>query len=107
MKHAPSPEPGSTAQLQFDDNSLLPLLFGQHDRNLARLERLLGVTLVSRGNRLAVSGPPEATRAAELALEALHTRLKKGLAVGDAEVVHSGFDEGEGHDVDSIPSRDS
>jgi len=27
--------------LQFDDNRLLPLLFGEHDQNLARIERNL------------------------------------------------------------------
>jgi len=72
--------------LQFDDNALLPLLFGEHDQNLARLETLLGVHLAARGNRLAISGPPEAVRTAELAIEALYQRLKKGLEVGDGEV---------------------
>jgi len=72
--------------LQFDDNALLPLLFGEHDQNLARLETQLGVHLAARGNRLAISGPAEAARTAEVAIEALYERLKKGLEVGDAEV---------------------
>ena len=72
--------------LQFDDNSLLPLLFGEHDQNLARLEKQLGVSLVSRGNRLAIQGPEDSALAAGQALEALYARLKKGLQVGDAEV---------------------
>ena len=72
--------------LQFDDNSLLPLLYGQHDQNLARLEQQLGVSLVSRGNRIAIEGPADATLAAGQALEALYERLRKGLQVGDAEV---------------------
>ena len=79
-------EAGDPTLLQFDDNSLLPLLFGEHDQNLARIERQLGVSLVSRGNRLAITGPPEATHAAKLALDALYIRLQKNLPVGDAEV---------------------
>ena len=72
--------------LQFDDNTLLPLLFGQHDQHLARIEQQLGVSLVSRGNRLAISGPQDAVETADQALKALYQRLKKELPVSDAEV---------------------
>ncbi|MFQ5468330.1 MAG: PhoH family protein, partial [Kiloniellaceae bacterium] len=72
--------------MQFDDNALLPLLYGEHDQNLARLEQQLGVRLGARGNRLAISGAGEATRTAELALNALYQRLRQGLEVGSAEV---------------------
>jgi len=87
---APSDRPEPAAEqplfLQFDDNSLLPMLYGQHDQNLARVERQLGVSLVSRGNRLAISGGEDSVRAADQAISALYQRLKKGLQVGDAEV---------------------
>jgi len=73
-------------QLQFDDNSLLPLLFGQHDENLVRLEQQLGVSLASFGNRITVTGPEDSQQAAEEALGALYERLKKGMTVGNAEV---------------------
>jgi phosphate starvation-inducible PhoH-like protein len=72
--------------LQFDDNSLLPLLYGEHDQNLARIESQLGVCLASRGNRLAISGPSDAVKSANIALQGLYERLKKGLQVSDAEV---------------------
>ncbi len=85
-KSGARPETGQPALLQFDDNSLLPLLYGEHDQHLARLEQQLGVRLAARGNRLAISGPEDAMRAAELALKALYERLRKGLEVGDAEV---------------------
>ena len=32
---ASATQPGTPLHLQFDDNRLLPLLFGQHDQNLA------------------------------------------------------------------------
>ncbi len=72
--------------VQFKDNSLLPLLFGEFDQNLARIEQNLGVTLSSRGNRIAISGPESATVNARDALNALYRRLKRGLTVDAAEV---------------------
>jgi phosphate starvation-inducible PhoH-like protein len=66
------------AQLEFDDNLLLPMLYGERDQHLDRVERQLGVSLVTRGNRLAISGPPSATETARLALSRLYDRLKRG-----------------------------
>ena len=79
-------ESGQPVLLKFDDNRLLSLLYGEHDRHLVRLEAQLGVRLAARGDRLAISGPPDAVGTAELALNALYERLRKGLEVGDAEV---------------------
>ena len=76
----------SPTKLHFEDNTLLPLLFGQHDRNLVRLEELIGVQLHSFGNEVTVVGSPEAQAAATQALQALEQRLRKGLSVGAAEI---------------------
>jgi len=73
-------------QLEFDDNRLLPMLFGEHDRNLARIEQTLGVQLVTRGNRLAISGAPEAVAIAQRTLNALYQSLMRGLPVDRQEV---------------------
>jgi len=73
-------------QMQFDDNSLLPQLFGERDANLDRIERQLGVSLVSRGNRIAISGPSARTDVARTALAALYDRLKRGLEVDPGAV---------------------
>ena len=72
--------------LQFDDNALLPMLHGEHDRHLARIEQVLGVRVASRGNRIVVSGGAERTEMAEAALLALWKRLEQGQPVGTAEV---------------------
>ncbi|WP_408902721.1 PhoH family protein [Roseomonas acroporae] len=72
--------------MQFDDNGLLPVLYGEHDRHLARIEQQLGVRLASRGNRLSISGPPERTEVAEGTLRSLWKRLERGQPVGTAEV---------------------
>jgi phosphate starvation-inducible protein PhoH and related proteins len=66
------------AQLEFDDNLLLPLLYGERDQHLARIERQLGVSVVTRGNRLAISGSASATGVARLALSKLYYGLKRG-----------------------------
>jgi phosphate starvation-inducible PhoH-like protein len=68
-------------QLEFDDNLLLPLLYGERDQHLDRIERQLGVSVVTRGNRLAISGPVSGTEAAQLALLQLYDRLKRGQEV--------------------------
>ena len=72
--------------LQFDDNTLLPLLFGEHDRHLARIEQALGVSLISRGNHVAISGPPSAAERARETLVFLYDRLRRGLTVDLGEV---------------------
>ena len=70
--------------MQFDDNRLLQLLYGEHDANLERIERQLGVTINPRGNRVAIAG--QRAESAKRALEALWERLKRGLDVDPAAV---------------------
>ncbi|HUA50644.1 MAG TPA: PhoH family protein [Candidatus Sulfotelmatobacter sp.] len=72
--------------LEFDDNTLLPALFGEHDRHLARIEQLLGVSITSRGNLIAISGPAGQAGAAKDALLNLHRRVRKGKPVDMGEV---------------------
>ena len=62
---SPAAKAVSAVRLSFDDNSLLPLLYGEHDQHLARLEQKLGVHVAARGDRLEISGPAEASRTAE------------------------------------------
>jgi len=73
-------------QLQFEDNSLVLLLCGEHDKHLDRIERDLGVSITPRGNLLAISGPPGAVNAASKGLNALYGRLTEGLNVDSQEV---------------------
>lgn len=79
-------QPDRRIDVEFDDNRLLPMLYGEHDRHLARVETLLGVSLISRGNTLTVSGPPDAAEAARSVLNTLYERLTRGMAVGTGEV---------------------
>ncbi len=72
--------------LKFEDNSLLPALYGEHDRNLARIEQLLGVSIASRGNCLTISGPAASAGSARDALMTLHKKIRKGRPVDLGEV---------------------
>ena len=78
--------PGARSQLEFDDNLLLPLLYGERDSHLDQIERQLGVSLVPRGNRLAISGSASATEIAHLALSRLYEQVKRGQEVDIAAV---------------------
>ena len=81
-----STRPGKAVTLQFSDNALLPLLFGDHDRNLVRLEQGLNVRMSSRGNRVAITGEPDRVQAAEQVLNGLYKRLETGKGVSRADV---------------------
>jgi phosphate starvation-inducible PhoH-like protein len=72
--------------VQFDDNRLVPLLFGEHDQHLARIERELGVSMVGRGNQLTISGSANAVAVARQVMTALYQRLKRGMPVDKNEV---------------------
>ncbi len=73
-------------RIEFDDNRLLPFLYGEHDQNLARIEQELAVSLVPRGNLVAISGRPEAVAAARSALESLYERARRGQIIDTGEV---------------------
>jgi phosphate starvation-inducible protein PhoH and related proteins len=77
---------GKAVTLQFSDNTLLPLLLGDHDRHLVRIEQALGVRLSCRGNRVAITGQVSRVDAAQSMLQGLWRRLERGEVVGRPEV---------------------
>ena len=72
--------------IDFQDTRLLAPLFGAHDQHLARIEQRLGLSLVPRGNRVAIVGEAGAAQIARAALEDLYQRLQEGLEVTIADV---------------------
>ena len=82
----PPPSDQRSVTLQFEDNALLPLLYGEHDRHLARIEQRCGVRLASRGNRLTISGTAERTEMAEQVLRGLWRGLERGQSLTASEV---------------------
>ncbi len=91
-------------QIEFDDNRLLSLLYGEHDRNLARIESALAVQIVTRGNRLAVTGPTVAVDQARRALLALYSDLKRGQPV-DAGALDAALRQVQGVEAVVRPTR--
>jgi phosphate starvation-inducible PhoH-like protein len=75
--------------MRFDDNALLPQLFGEHDQHLARIEQEIGVIVNPRGNLLVISGPADSVVTAEAVLSNLYEQLRQGAALrpGDVEGV--------------------
>ncbi|MFX0541214.1 PhoH family protein [Roseovarius sp. S4756] len=73
--------------VEFPDNFLLIDLCGEHDRNLAEIERKLDVQILRRGNQLAVHGEAAQVAEAVQVLQSLYQRLETG-----KEVVHGDVD---------------
>ena len=81
-----APAPESEAALEFDDNALLPALYGEADQHLRAIERALGVALVGRGNRVQIAGPAQPVRRAKAVLTALYDRLRRGYEIAAADL---------------------
>lgn len=83
---ASASNPEKLLTIEFEDNSLLPLLFGSHSVHLAQIEQELDVSLNSRGNQVDISGTRETTEQTNLILNKLYSRLEKGQTVNSVEV---------------------
>ena len=70
----------------FEDNALLPMLYGENDAHLARLEEHFNVEISSRGNVLGISGIEKNTESVRQVLESLYADLRKGEEVGMGRV---------------------
>ncbi len=71
---------------EFDDNTLLQMLFGPHNTHLDRIEQQLGVAMTSRGNAVTISGPPARVDEARAVLDGLYLRLQRGFPVDAADI---------------------
>jgi len=81
-----SPPAGRPIEISFDDNRRLPLLYGEHNANLARIERQLGVKLATRGNVVSIAGPAGSAEAARSVLAELWRLASGNEPVGPAEI---------------------
>ncbi|HEY6983570.1 PhoH family protein [Reyranella sp.] len=95
-------------RMKFDDNALLAVLYGNHDRNLVRIEQLANVQISARGNQLAISGSADDTGVAHKAITGLYERLKRGLSIEPADIdaaVRFARSGGDGSDEEGIRTR--
>lgn len=64
--------------LEFSDNDVVPVLFGEYNDHLQYLEKQLQINISDRGNLLRITGNVDAITKAQIALQSLHTRLRSG-----------------------------
>ena len=57
------------AKIEFANYKILPLLFGDHDRNIARIEQKLRVSIGCFGNQIEVKGSEKNVNQAILPLK--------------------------------------
>ena len=72
--------------LEFEDNDILPLLFGEHNSHLKYIEDKVGVSIADRGNTLTLSGTKREVKTAEAILNILHNRIEEQQDVSTAEI---------------------
>lgn len=94
--------------LEFHNNSLIPLLYGEHNSHLTYIEKKLGVDIADRGNRLSFSGDDHAIKTAQHVLNTLWSKLEKKQSVGTAEIDAAlRFFNEKQNDAPSAAARDS
>jgi len=72
--------------LILEDNALAQVVYGQSDRNLRKLEQLIGVRISARGNRVRVSGPILESKLARRVIRDLYDLALAGAPVEESDV---------------------
>lgn len=62
--------------LEFPDNTVLPILFGEYNRHITYIEKKLGIEISDRGNILHLFGDTKIIAKAESVLKSLALKLK-------------------------------
>jgi phosphate starvation-inducible PhoH-like protein len=75
-------------KLNFDDNDLARLLYGDLNKNLATIEKTVGVSVKARGNQLTLNGLKHEVEIASLALQQFYELIKSGYPVYPADVAY-------------------
>ncbi len=73
--------------LAFENNKLASLVFGHHDKNLAHIERRLGIQATANGNHVIIKGARDGAEQGRRVLENLYGRVGRGqpLSLGDVD----------------------
>ena len=73
--------------ISFDDNLVLPVIFGEHDKNLKTIEQELGIVILPRGNFLKIIGNKTTIKLAKNVLEQLYNLACKSNNIGIGEII--------------------
>ena len=86
MPQKPKSSASHSETMVFENNQLLPMLYGENDATLSQLEKKLDVVLMSRGNLLAMTGEVEAVATVRAIMEKLYQALADGEDIEKAEI---------------------
>ncbi|MGB1395546.1 MAG: PhoH family protein [Candidatus Puniceispirillaceae bacterium] len=68
-------EAQKTVRLEFEDNTLMTIICGQHNQHLARIEQALNVSMDSFGNQIKIAGLSEKVELASKTFTSLYKQL--------------------------------
>ena len=68
-------EAQKTVRLEFENNTLMTIICGQHNQHLARIEQALNVQMDSFGNQIKISGLPDKVELASKTFTSLYKQL--------------------------------
>ena len=72
--------------ISFTENSLLPLLYGEHDKFLRLIEQEMSISIITRGNFLKLSGDDSSVEITKNLLNHLYENVKKNNFLDEGEV---------------------
>ncbi len=81
MKSASALNTQTVQNLEFDDNAIAQVLYGDLNKNLRSVEQAAGVTLAARGSQLQIRGPGHGVELAASVLLQLYSLINKGYPI--------------------------
>jgi phosphate starvation-inducible protein PhoH and related proteins len=78
-----------TMEIQLANSNEAISLFGNADMNLKLIEQELGVSIVTRGESVGISGADEKVQQAQAVLENLLSVIRKGISVSQREAIYA------------------
>lgn len=72
--------------ISFDNNKLLPQLFGHQDSNLTKIEEKLDVVAFSRGNVVSITGEADNVSLSKNVLQNMYEKIKTDNEISEMEV---------------------
>ena len=72
--------------LSFEDNLVLPTIFGDQDKNLRIIEKEFSVSITPRGNFLKISGGKENVDLTKVTLERIYEEVSKNRIINSGEI---------------------
>lgn len=72
--------------IEFKNNDLLSLLFGEHNTHISHIEKKLGIIIADKGNQLTLSGPDEMVEKAEIILQNLLEKIENKQEIGIQDI---------------------